>query len=416
MSESTGNGLSFNGKYNLRYIALHSFRYEGPIDITDMFSSMEIYESIDTPFITIKLNLIDQVGLIDNARVIGDEFIHIDVRGADDVVGIIDQYFYIYKITDRLPISDRGVTYTLHCMSRSALNEVNTLVSKSFNGQPSELAKTILTDYMGTDKEIYAEETKNKIQYISNYWSPVRNLKFLADRSISKETMSPAYVFYETKRSYIFASLNNLINQPAAYQYFYSVNTKQVGAEIDKAKIIEKLYIDTGFDYIQRLKTGAYGNRSLIVNPMDKTYRYSYYDFIESYDKNARLNEMPFTSDDAPRRIHSMFNYRVAPTVYYHAMDKEYNEEWFSQNITEHAAKEAQSIQIDVSGRFSIYAGNVIEVYMYSEALSRKDDMYSGLDSVYSGRYLVKSIKHTLDRERHMMSLQLNKDSLIKLG
>jgi hypothetical protein len=180
--------------------------------------------------------------------------------------------------------------------------------------------------------------------------------------------------------------------------------------------IIEKLYIDESFDYIKRLKSGAYGNRTLIINPLSKQYNYGYYDFIESFDKHSRLNTEPFTSSEAPRKLNSVFRYRVAPDRTYPSMNSEKTSEWFSQNMTEYSAIDSQKIQIDVPGHMRIHAGSVSNIFIYSDIINKGDDPSNAFDSVFSGRYLVTSIKHLFTKERHSMHLELSKDSLISVG
>jgi len=413
MTAPLNDTLGFVGDYNLRSIFLRSFRYEEKLDITQLFASMEVYESIYSPFMTLRIDILDSAGLLDKAKIIGDEFIELDIRDADNATGIIGENFYIYKITDRVAISDKGSTYTLHCISLPALADMNMLISKSFKGQPSEIIKEIFTNYLYSEKTLTIENTKNSIQYVSNYWSPIRNIKFLCDRSIGRETKTPAYFFFENKKEFIFCSLNALVQQDSTHDFFYTVNRKVLGDDENKMKIIEKIYVDESFDYIKRLKTGAYGNRTLVVNPFTKTYKYNYYDFIESFNDFSRLNTEPFTSVDAPRKINSLFRTRVAPDMSFSSMNSEMNAEWFAQNPTEYASIDSQKIQIDVPGRFNIYAGSVVSVFMYSDVLTSNDDLTTAMDSVLSGRYLATSLKHLFTKERHSLHMELSKDSLI---
>ena len=414
MADLVTTTSEFNGEFKINYVKLFSFRYKAEIDISNMFVKMEIFESVYSPFMTLKMTILDGLGIMSKTRIVGDEFLEIDCRGADGTIGLVAKQFYIYKITDREHVADRSVAYTLHCMSLEALAEMNTKVSRSFSGQPSTIAKAIVSEYIKTPKELVIEPTKNKIEYISNYWSPLRNLKFLADRAVAVDTESPGYVFYETKKSFVFTSMNALKAQEASDAFFYSTNTKNPVAPDQRMHIIDAMYVDESFDYIRNIQTGAFGTRSLIVNPMTKTYVYGYYDVIEAFQKHARLNEEPFSSIDSPRRLNSFMQSRIAPTSAFSTMQSENTVDWFSSLPTETASIESQKIQIDVTGKFNIYAGNVVELFVYSEETGEGDNMYSALDSVYSGRYLVMSINHHIDRERHSMSLQLNKDSLIK--
>lgn len=413
---SADNSLEFNGDYNLHSIFLGSFRYQDKIDITPLFSFIEVFESIYSPFISMNIGIIDAAGLMDKARIIGDEFIEIDLRDADNETGYRNQTFYIYKISDRISISDRGTSYTINCISLPALADMNMLVSKAYKGQPSDIVTAIYQQFYGAQKTLIVEETKNSVHYISNYWSPLKNIKLMTDRAVSRKTNSSAYYFFETKKEFIFCSLNMLVQQTATNTFFYTINNKVLGDEFNKSMIIEKLYVDESFDYIKRLKSGAYGNRTLVVNPLSKQYNYGYYDFVDSFNVHSRLNQEPFTSFEAPRKLNSVFRHRIAPDRTYTEMASEKTSEWFAQNMTEYSAIDSQKIEIDVPGHLRIHAGSVSNIFIYTDVITKGDNPETAYDSVFSGRYLVTSIKHLFTKERHSMHLELSKDSLINVG
>lgn len=415
MSELVSGAQHFNGDYKVKYIYLKSIRHKIQLEISSCFASMDIYEGIYTPFMTIRLELIDNLGLIDNFRVIGDEFIEFYVTDTEGKYGLKEQLFFIYKMGDRTPISDRGASYTMWLMSTSALMDINTKISKAYSGTPDKIAENIMKSYifLETEKKLYFEECKHAIEYISPYWSPIRNIKYLCDRAVSKESNSPAFVFYESKDAFIFSSINKLIEEDSVTSFLYTINTDREGLEDNAAQVIEKLYVDESFDYIKRVKTGALGVRTLFVNPMTKRYEYKYYDFVEAEADFARLNKETFVSVDTMRRIHGEFSTYTAPSRSMPSMSTENANEWVAQSMVQHSALNAQVIQIDVSGRFNLNAGNVIDIYIYTESVQNGDNLFNVLDSVLSGRYMITALSHHLDRERHYVTLQLQKDSLI---
>ncbi len=414
MAEAKIDGkYGYTGDYTINYLDLRSFGFADYVDITGMFASIEITESIYSPFMTIKVTLIDGNGLMDITAMTGEEVIVADIRAVDQVVGFKNHTFFVYKIADRGYISDRGVVYDIYGVSIEALNDINTKISKSYTGQPSEIAKSIMTDYIKSDKSFFVEDTKNKVQYISNYWNPIKNMKFLCDRSISRETNSPAYMFFETQKSFLFTSLGRLVSQPSTMDYYYSNNLKMRGDEVDKLKIVENFYVDEAYDYMKRVSSGALGSRTLLIDPMDKSYKYTYHDFYDSFAKNARLNNRLMISKESPRSVHTHFQQRITPNAAYANMPNDNSSSWFAEKSTQYASIELQTAQIDVPGNFGILAGNVIDFYIYANRnIGQSDNLFDALDRNFSGRYLVTSVKHIFDKERHSMSLQINKDSL----
>ncbi len=413
MANDVGKSYGYAGDYSLNYIDIHSYKMDKPVDITGLFSSLEITESIFSPFMTLKLTIIDGVGLMDQLIINGEEFLTIDITASGVDVGYKGNEFFIYKIADRGYVSDKDMVYDIYGISIDGLADINTKISKHFIGQPSDIVKDILKDFIKTNKKVFVEDTKNSVEYISNYWNPAKNIKFLCERSIAKETGSPAYVFFETRDAFVFCSLGRLVHQPTSGEYFYTNNMKNIDNMENKLHIIESLYVDESYNYMNRSSNGALGTRTLIVDSFHKTYDYKYYDYLQAFDDHARLNTVPLMTKETPRSVHSMFQIKNVATNSFTSMPNDNISNWLPRKTTEYATIDTQSIQIDITGDWTIAAGSVLGLYIYSSKVKTKtDNLMTLLDRNLSGRYLVTSLKHVFDRERHTTSIQLNKDSL----
>lgn len=410
------NGASSASEFQINYVHIYTYRSELPVDITKLVNYVEIYESVYSPFMTLNVNITDTQSLNHLLPMIGEEFIELDIRGPDGETGLIKQAFYIYKLSDRMQAADKAFVYTLNCISSAAVVDMNLKISQAVSGQPSDIVKEkFARGSLAVTKDVYSHPSRDKISYISNYWTPLQNIRYLSERTVSKDTGAASYLFFETKKQFVFAPLDALVRQEANYTYFNLPNNHNTGI-IEQQSIVHKLYVDETFNYINRIMDGAYGNRTLTVNPTRKSYTYNYYDFLESYDKFSRLNTQPFGTNDAPRRINSVFRVRTSPSSTIPGMPTDHADDWYKVRLTELAAMNSQFLNLDVSGRFNIYAGNTIELavpvsVIPSETKSIKDV----LDRTLSGRYLVTGIKHILTRERHTMSLQVSKDSIVNL-
>lgn len=409
------NVIKFAGDFKLKSIQIGS--YNGAlIDITALTRQVDIYEDLNSPFLTMEIVVVDGIGLESQLPIIGEEFVKIDLTGPEGL-GYKNKEFFVYKVRDRYSVSDRAVTYTLCCMSSEALVDMNLKISKAYSGNISEVVYQLLkTEGLKTEKEFFIEETKNSINYISNYWTPAKNIAFLANRALSKTNDSVSFIFYETSRGFIFTSLDNLISQESVLTYY---TAPKVDAQIKRSMTrVESAYFDEHVDYIKRLQNGAYGCRTLIVDTITKSYNYNSYDFLEAFENKSALNENPFSSDNATRRLNSNFDYKVAQSYAYQEQTVGLSENWFQRRRTEMASREAFSGQIDVPGSFLVNAGSVIDLFCFDGSVNKSEiketDLFSLVDRIHSGRYLVTKIRHKIDTERHMMSLEITKDSLIK--
>jgi hypothetical protein len=409
------NVIQFAGDISINSVLIKS--YTGlELEVKDTVQRIDIYEDLFSPFVTAEITIVDTNDIIGKMPIIGEEIVILDVSDGTGL-GYIQKPMFIYKAKERTQVSDRSVSFTLCCISIEAVIDMNLKISKAYSGQPSDIVKNIIKkEGLTSDLDVACEPTRNSVQFISNYWSPIQIIKFLCDRSISASNQSPSYIFYENVSGFNFVSLDFLVSQNANSKFSYS-NSKNndIGASLER---IRNLYIDEEFDYISRLENGMYGNRLLLINPTSKTYHYKYVDFEEQYKKYSRLNTNPITTSNSTRRINSNLVTKTSPSSVFKGMQTDGLSQWYQQRKIELSTRCAQSKQIDVPGRFNIGIGQVTDLYIYSEAQEPTEsgtrDLYSILDKVHSGRHLITSVHRIINRDRgHTMALELSKDSLI---
>lgn len=409
------NSIGFAGDVSINAVLIRSYN-GAELEIKDAVQRIDIYEDLFSPFLTAEITLVDTNDIIGKLPIIGEEVVLLDITDGTGM-GMKLKPMYVYKVKERTLVSDRAVSFTICCISIEAIVDMNIRISKSFSGQPSDIVENIVKKgSLESDQSIAIDPTKNSIQFIANYWSPVQTIKFLCDRSISANSNSPSYIFYESLNGFNFVSLDTLVSRPANSKFSYSnMKDNDVGSSLER---IRTLYIDEEFDYITRLNNGMYGNRLLQVNPFAKSYHYRYVDFTEQYEKSSRLNPTPITSNSATRRINSSLVTKTSPSSAYSKMHFDGIGQWYQQRRIELSTRCAQRKQIDVPGRFNVGVGNVTDVFIYSEAPGGTQtgdrDFYSLLDKVHSGRHLITAVHHIINRsEGHKMSLEISKDSLI---
>lgn len=418
------NGAFSPSDTKVRHVRFHSFGSpDNFIDISMMVNYIEIFESMYSPFMSVNINVTDTNSVLTNIGIRGEEFITLDITSVNETIGIKDQAFNVYEISDRIVVSNSAVTYTIKCVSPAMFVDMNLKISKAYSGLASDLViNEFGKELAAINKPINVETTKNIISYISNYWSPTRNIKYLCDRAVSKRNSSANYLFFERKDSFRFESIDNLVVKPATNNFIFSLTTNDQSIRKDfntQLSIMQNLYVDKSFNYIDRVTTGAYGNRSLVVDPSTKSYSYDYYDFTEAFNKHSRLNDIPIGTSNAIRRINSVFRTRIAPSNTTTTMVSESTEQWFRQRLTELASINANTIEFDAIGRFYISAGDVITVAIPKvvkpiSISSSATETSTLLDQFLSGRYIVSSLRHLIDRERHVIKVQASKDSYWK--
>ena len=180
----------------------------------------------------------------------------------------------------------------LSFISAEAIVDSNKKISKVFAGKISDIVGTFVIDKVDgleSKKKFNVENTRNTIKYVSPYWSPVKNLTFLSDNSIS-ETQSPSFLFFENRDGFNFKSLEKMY-KGKPYQEFimdkYSRDSFPQGGNIlnimqDYKRVGEIDYIES-YDYMDRLSGGMYTSKLISYDSTKKTYT------VKNFDVKKRL-------------------------------------------------------------------------------------------------------------------------------
>jgi hypothetical protein len=404
--------IAFAGEYSLTRAEITSYN-GAAVSIMELIHEITIYEDIYSPFLTMEVLIEDQIGLYHKLPIIGEETLTVTITNTDGEFGYKDFTFSVFKTKDFLEKGQRGFIYKMCCISTEAIKDMNIKLSKSYKGTAKDIAQNILVkEGLTTTKKVIVEETDGTLAYISNYWPPIKNLKYLCQRAVSKISKSPSFMFFENKYGFYFTSLATLKGQAPIGSYFYSANPGTDVAE--SLQRVEAIYIDRGIDYIEKIQNGAYGSNVVYVDPTRKSYMYKYLDFLQMFNSQPRMNSLPYGTQDATRRVNGTFNCNITPTYARNGMKDEYSERWFQERLGELSTLRSFEIQIEVPGTLEVAVGQTTDFYMYSGDVPDSSNTNSSLDPVFSGRYLITGINHSFNRTRHVMLLTLSKDSLIK--
>lgn len=416
----TSQVLRFAGDVNIETVNIISASgvYQ---DVTNQVLSIQIFEDLFSPFITGSIVIKDPVDLMNLFPFVGEETLELKLSTPTLKTGNINHRFYIYKMTDRDYLGDKVVVYQLHFTSLDSVVDLNKAISKTFSGKVSDIAKTLLTDKalgLQVSKKYNIEETSNSTKYVSNFWSPIKNLIYCLPNAVNKNG-SPSYVFFENRDGYNFVSLESLYQQQVLQNFTkdnYVRDQRPGGGNI---KDIEKDFqrvntvtIPVPFDYISRIQNGMYGSKQYTHDITNKRIASKNYDMLQNYDKRKHLNDNPLASNKAVYRYNSKITYE---TKYYNNFTNfgdATNTNYTQERLSLLKQIETTKLEITVPGRFDYTVGRKVNLLLNKvEPTSDKDK--DTVDKVLSGNYLISAINHYIDRERHECVMELVKDSLV---
>ncbi len=416
------NSLRFAGDVTIDRVVVTTSRgvYQ---EIQGQVLQIQIFEDLFSPFITGILSLKDTLDLSNVLPLIGEETLELRVT-TPQLGSKIDGKFHIYKMADRVVLGDRAAGYELYFMSYESLVDTNKKNSKVYSGKISDIVPTFVKDKMDgleTDKKFIVEETRNSIKYISNFWSPVKNLTFLADNAIS-QSQSPSYLFFENRDGFNFKSLELLYEGQVFQQFIFDKYTRDqfpMGGNIlnidEDFKRISTYDIPVSYDYLDRLRSGMLSSKLMSYDSTKKTYTVRNYSAQTRFGSQKHLNPNPLFSSKATHRSNA--RQIVYPRAFetFTSFGDTTNAKIVQERISFLKMAESNKMIINVAGRLDYTVGKVVTVSMNKmQPISQRETQRDIADTINSGKYLIAAINHIITTQGHECSIELIKDSSIK--
>ena len=409
--------LRFAG--DVKFVTLQLNSLNGQFaNILNQVISVEIYEDLFSPFISLSVVLRESVDYLNLFPFIGEEYLEVEIVTPQSEAPIKGK-FYIYKITDREMVKDREVVYTIKAISEEYLTDANRKLSQTFSGNIGQLASKILTtDGLKTSKKIFVEKTINNIAFTANYWQPTKCLNYLA-ATAQNSTKSPSYLFYENRSGFNFRSIDELLKLPTYHTFIKdnysrsmsgdSVNSVRDPQE-DYKRIIE-ISIPVLTDYIEEIQSGRLKSRLITHDIVTKQYSVKDYSVKKDTTPATLLNAYPGYSKYATSNSIST---TVVMSKYYGNFSKfgdVTNTSTVQKRMSFFKNLEKYKINLQALGRTDFTVGQIVELNIPRVTQITKED--SEKDPILSGRYIISAISHMITKENHMCNFELIKNSVL---
>ena len=387
------------------------------VDVTLIVQQIDIYEDITAPFITGKLFISDSLALGEILPLFGEELLVLDLESPFTNFKL-NKTFFIYKMEGRENASMKNVVYTLDFVSIEAFTDLNCKISLKYDGKISDLVEKLIVSNPGlnTKKSIYIEQTVNREVYVSNFWSPIQNIYYLADRAVNgKET--PSYMFFENNEGFVFASLDRLYQNPN-YKTFtrHQITRTPNGVtnlQEEHDKILD-MSTPVMFDYIDRLRHGYYGGLVYQYDVDGKTINYRH--FIAKDDlKGNLLNKNQIESQNQ-----IVFNpeSNIKTNIIHKNIFANSPLRTVTHDLKRMAAlRRLQGIttNIQVFGLLDYSVGQTFNLVIYKDTSEYKESTDEQMiDEVLSGKYLATSVHHKISKKDYFTHIELSKNSFNK--
>ena len=411
------------------------------VEVTELLKELNIFQNIDSPFMSGNIMIEDGSGLSEVLPFIGQERIIFSLRTPGRQKIDFNRYHgIIYNVGKRFHTTDRAQTLLLNFTSLENYKNLRTKVSQSFKGTISSMVEDILTsdNYLGTKKSINIDTTKNIRTFVIPNITPFKAIDFLKRESVSAAEQSPHYLFYENPDGFHFRSLDSLLGQLGTLSvehkdtYRFEPPPSPAGAgggspdpEYTLPTILHWEAADNSNSFIG-LRKGMYASTLYTHDIFNKNIQKFEFDYVKDRGKRNTTNQRKRTSGtqisqskiddkktitefpDAAVFVHPSGSDKM------HTLGTDNNaDEWLQEGRSRALERQFFTLKIETYGNTGVMVGDIINVLIPSNKTLGSGEGKDSVDPILSGRYLVTEQHHLVlpDEQMHSMVMTIMKDS-----
>lgn len=253
-------------------------------DIKQYIMELSCFEDLDKPYVTAQIVFMDDIGLIQQIKILGTEKIKLTVATAEeDTVGKVDwtMEFNIVSILQQEKTAERTEVYHINLISPHAYRDQNIKISRSYTGRLTKISEAVLINHLGVevDRSYGGDqiESQDPVRIITPYISPLETVTWLMDRATT-EVGCPYYA-YQTLYDQVdgvdkirIGNLEKMFNTKAFNDEKHMLYSQARGMLIagesqDKQDVIVKrVLVDSIQDTLKLTQEGALGANLMYVD------------------------------------------------------------------------------------------------------------------------------------------------------
>lgn len=402
MSTYTGNG-----QFDLETLSLFynvGGDNETELNLKSAYVQLDLYESVFSNTMSGSLSIIDSFNLQDILPLYGNERIEMSFFTSGNKSNPIVYTGVVYKVSEKHRISEHSSGYTIHFISKEAINSINSNVQRSYNAISSDVAK-FLYDRVKYNKQLNIENTVNIEHYVFGSFKPLQAMNIVCKRSQSKNN-EVGYLFYEDNKEFNFVPLQSLYSSESIYEY----TSKPKGMHKDTKnrvqdahKNIQQIKILEENSYMDRMIEGLHGASFYRLDLLNKEYTVFNYDKEKFFDSSKSLGKYAYKKE--------------LDTVYENKFSMRYDNG--STLPLDVIAKSLQS-KIEIStirAEMSIFGNSILRCGKCIDlTLPNWNKDQDEVNDKISGKFLMGDIHHQLVKDnQYSQTIMLYKDAYEEL-
>ena len=408
------------------------------VEVTELLKELNIFQSLDSPFMSGNIMIEDGSGLAEVLPFIGQERIIFSLRTPGRQKIDFNRYHgIIYNVGKRFHTTDRAQTLLLNFTTLESYKNLRTKISQSFKGTISSIIQDILKseNYLGTKKPINVDITKNIRTFVIPNITPFKAIDFLKREAVSAKEQSPHFLFYENPDGFHFRSLDSLLGQLGTTSVEHKETYRfeppppahlgSISPEGVLPTILHWEASDNSNSFVG-LRKGMYASTLYTHDIFNKNIQKFEFDYVKDRGKRNTLNQgkrtsstqIPQTKIDKEKTITEFPDASVfvhpSGSDKMHTLGTDNNaEEWLQESRSRALERQFFTLKIETYGNTAVRVGDIIKVVIPSNKTLGSSEGKDSVDPILSGRYLVTEQHHLVlpDNQMHSMVMTIMKDS-----
>ena len=424
--------------YKPREFIIQSLDGEKSIDITNSILSIDYFEDILKPDISMIVQVSNTYSIVSGLPIRGGERVYVDLEtvSGDFTLNTQKDVLYVYKVSG-IDGTRMAENFTLHLTTREYLTNETSRCSRRYSGKISESVKEILSTVLKTDKYLdkNIEETSNAYSFIGSMKKPFNVLTWLGPKALSgsagssdsdpngsrteQATGTSGFFFFENIEGYNFRSIDGMVSQLKESEG--SADNKKIfkysyGGKIIKANDVRNNYeiinysFEKNIDLRKSLRVGMYSNVTFFYN--QETHDVTVYKYtLKDQIKDKKLSKDPLAVSDELGDSISRILVRGSD---HGIMETNGGTSTSGRSPADQAKSLArynllftQALNILIPCNVKLKVGDII----YCEFPEMSAGKSKEIDPQTSGYYLIRELRHHFSANQNTTSLRLMRDS-----
>jgi hypothetical protein len=245
-------------------------------DIRAYIMELSCFEDLEKPYVTGQIVFMDDIGLIQEIKILGTEQIKLTVETVEKSIDPVKwtMQFNIVSIVQQEKTAERTEVFHVNIISPHAYRDQNIKISRSYTGRLTKIAEAVMKNHLEVeiDRSYGGDqvEAQDPVRIITPYISPLETVTWLMDRATT-DIGCPYYAYqtlYDQEDGVDKIRIGNLEKMMNAKAFnderhmLFSQSRGMLIAGESQAKqdvIVKRVLVDTIQDTLKLTQEGALG-------------------------------------------------------------------------------------------------------------------------------------------------------------